>query len=92
MFKIKLLLIIFFCGIVFTSCSKTSNPATTAIPSDTTYLLNHSRFEQGGNYSLNGWKFNPAQPDDALDHQGQLNGAPSPLGWSSLHPSGVRVT
>ncbi len=83
MLKIKLLFTIFFCGIIVSSCSKTSNPVTTT-PTDSTYLLNHSRFEQGGSPSLNGWKFNPAQPDDTIDFE--MDVPPGAGTWSfKLH-------
>ena len=83
MLKTEPLLIIFIIGILLSSCSKTGNPATTTL-SDTTYLLNHSRFEQGGNPSLNGWTFNPAQPDDTLDFE--MDVPPGAGTWSfKLH-------
>ncbi|MFI5265069.1 MAG: hypothetical protein ACHQM6_11180, partial [Candidatus Kapaibacterium sp.] len=66
---IKTYLAFFVAAIVCSSCSKSNNPVTPAVPSDSNIYLNHQLFEVNGNPSLNGWTFHPVAADDTLDFE-----------------------
>jgi hypothetical protein len=83
---IKIFFVFILCAAFLSSCSKTSNPASVTTPVDTTALINNSLFEVGGNFSLNGWMFHPAQADDTLDFE--MDTPPGKGTWSfKLHTS-----
>lgn len=81
----KIFFVFVMCVVVLSSCSKSNNPVLVT-PADTSIVMNHSLFEQGGKPSLNGWTFHPAQADDTLDFE--IDTPPGAGTWSfKLHTS-----
>jgi hypothetical protein len=79
----RILLILCCCGILVSSCSKSSNPVSATAPSDSTTFPNHFFFEKNSQPSLNGWIYNPAIAGDTANFD-----ADAPIGgiWSlKLH-------
>lgn len=82
---IKVFLAVSISAFLFSSCSKSSNPASPVV-SDSTAFPNHFFFEKDGNPYLGGWTFHRSDPDELPIYEMEV--PPTGGTWSlKLHKS-----
>ncbi|MFI5265067.1 MAG: hypothetical protein ACHQM6_11170 [Candidatus Kapaibacterium sp.] len=64
---VRSLLICCLIGMLLASCTKNSNPASSATVADSLRFPVHALFEKNGVSSLNGWVYNPAIAGDTAN-------------------------
>jgi hypothetical protein len=83
----RFLLVVTLSALVFSSCSKSSDPASPAV-NDSTAFPNHFFFDKDGNPYLGGWTFHASDPDELPIYEKDV--PPTGGTWSlKLHKSDV---